>query len=285
MARPGLTRHRKFRRLTLALGSPIIARGALELLWDACYECGDDYVGTADDIEGLTGWTGEAGALTRALVDAGAPEGHGFIEAINSVSSELTRYRVHDLWHHAPEYVAKRRKRELERIQKVAPTVKRRRTAPNGGQRPPSSDRQNGDGRTPSPPPSPSPVEESGEPLDGSPPSLRVRAEGGEVLVTFPVVGNNGTEWRLRRRQVEEWQALFPNLNVLDECRHALGWIRANPRKRKTVTGMPRFLNAWLTRSVDRRSGGGGRAANEPSGPIVPDEQETARMLEAYRHD
>src|SRR5215207_3710760 len=112
MGRPGLTNHRKFRRLTRALGSPIVARGVLELVWDAAYECGDDYLGTAADIEQLVAWAGEPGTLARALADAGAPEGAGFIEPVDVAESAEPRYRIHDLWHHAPDYVAGRHARE-----------------------------------------------------------------------------------------------------------------------------------------------------------------------------
>lgn len=42
-----------------ALGSPLLARGALELLWDSCYESGEDYVGTSEDVENLIGWQGD----------------------------------------------------------------------------------------------------------------------------------------------------------------------------------------------------------------------------------
>jgi hypothetical protein len=116
MGRPGLTVHRKFRRLSRALGSAITARGVLELLWEPCYEAGDDYIGTAEDIDTLVGWTGESGALARALVDAGAPEGHGFIEVVTDQKGQApATYRIHDLWHHAPEYVKNRAARERER--------------------------------------------------------------------------------------------------------------------------------------------------------------------------
>jgi hypothetical protein len=129
VARPTLATHRKFRRLARALGSHLVARGALEILWDFCYEAGTDYVGTAEDVEALIGWTGDAGQLTAALVNAGSPEGRGFIEA---VTGEAATYRVHDLWHHAPDYVAKRRKRELDRL--PCRPVFDRHPAPNGGQ-------------------------------------------------------------------------------------------------------------------------------------------------------
>lgn len=115
MARPGLSIHRKFKRLSRALGSHLIARGALEILWDSAYESGNDYVGTAEDLEAIIGWTGEPGAMTRALVDAGFPEGAGFIEPVDADVNSPTGYRIHDLFHHAPEYVANRRARETER--------------------------------------------------------------------------------------------------------------------------------------------------------------------------
>jgi len=86
------------------------------------------------------GWTEDPQTLARALADAGAPEGFGFIEPIDadpSAPNAITTYQVQDLWHHAPEYVRKRRNRELERQKRVAPSAKRRTTAPRGrrGQR------------------------------------------------------------------------------------------------------------------------------------------------------
>jgi hypothetical protein len=174
MARPGLTQHRKFRRLARSLGSPVLAMGALELMWSACYDSGEEYLGTAEDIETLIGWTGDPGLVAQALVDAGKPEGHGFIEAItdgdHAGTDGVQRYRVHDLWHHAPDYVMKRHKRELERKQRVAPKVKKRRTAPNGGQRTPSPDSQIELDVTPAPAPAPAPALAQGE---GAPPERR----------------------------------------------------------------------------------------------------------------
>lgn len=127
MARPTLTKHRKFARLGRSLGSMMLARGALEMLWEVAYESGDDYLGTSGDIEHTVGWTGEPGTLTAALVACGAPEGQGFIDPIPGQGE--TTYRVHDLWHHAPDYVRKRQKREADRRQKSIPVQADRRTA------------------------------------------------------------------------------------------------------------------------------------------------------------
>lgn len=253
MARPGLTGHRKFRRLARSLGSVLIARGALELLWESCYESGDDYVGTSEDIETLVGWNGEHGMLTRALVEAGAPEGQGFIEpASESVDSGPISYRVHDLWHHAPDYVAKRRQREVARQQKSDPSV--RRTAPNGDGSAGLPLCLDGSERTPSPSHSPSPSHKNACDEDGS---ASVR------FLEFPVIGPGLTSWQLSEAQVAEWATLYRGLDVRGECRKALAWLQANTGRRKTAKGMARFLVSWLGRAVDS-----GRATRQAVAPI-----------------
>lgn len=251
MARPTLMTHRKFRRLARALGSKLIARGALEVLWDFCYEAGTDYVGTSEDVEALIGWTGETGQLTAALVTAGAPEGRGFVEPVEPVEGTPT-YRVHDLWHHAPDYVAKRRKRELDRLGRVDPVFDRQ-PAPNGGHSSEISDCQNEVDRT-----------RALAPARARARALAPAPEESPVLLLFPTVGQGGTEWRLRKPQVDEWQAAYPNLDVLAECRKALAWLNANPGRRKTARGMPRFLVTWCSRAVDS-----GRVSRPPGKPVT----------------
>lgn len=103
MARPGLTKHRKFLRLARLLNSQIVAMGALELMWQRAYEHGPD-LGDPLDVEFGVGWTGEPGQLAAALVDAGFLD-HGDDGAL----------RVHDLEDHAPAYYRKRVAREAAR--------------------------------------------------------------------------------------------------------------------------------------------------------------------------
>lgn len=250
MARPTLTTHRKFRRLKASLGSAIVARGVLELMWDACYESGDEYVGTSADIENLVGWDGEPGTLAKALLDAGAPEGYGFIEP---VAEGASTYRVHDLWHHAPEYVAKRRQRELKRQEKEAPGGVVRRTAPNGADIQGSLICQIENDGTPAPAHAPAPAraQKNVSSETSSEPPTR-------TLLVFPVVGPVG-DWPFTEAHVAHWTARFPGLDVHAETRKALAWVEANLRNRKTASGMPRFLVGWFTRAVNS-----GRASRAP---------------------
>ena len=179
MGRPGLTLHRKFKRLarvldgTLPGWGAVVARGALELLWDAAYEAGDDYLGDSDDVETTAGWRGAPGALTQALLMAGGDDAPGFIEPC---PDRPGRYRVHDLDDHAPDYVAKRRAREMDRRKKGVTLRELRAAAGAAGGKSAAARKANGvhllandqqtasicsengaNGATPAPAPSPSP--------------------------------------------------------------------------------------------------------------------------------
>lgn len=86
-------------------------------------------------------------------------------------------------------------------------------------------------------------------------------------VMTFPTVGESA-EWVLTRGHVANLRESYPTLDVLAECRKALGWVRADERRRKTPRGMPKFLFGWMGRTQDR--GGGARSA--PSPPKSNDE-------------
>lgn len=241
-------------------------------MWELAYESGEDYLGTSDDIELSVGWAGERGVLTRALVEAGAPEGEGFIETLDTPASSTVhaepRFRIHDLWHHAPDYVKKRRDRELERRQKQAPPTKRRRTADNGSHFTPPSDPLSRDGRTPSPSPSPSPSPQvtSSEPLRDSEPT-----PPSPTVMEFPTVGTGGASWALTHAQLATWASLYPTIDVPAEARKALAWLDANPGRRKTSRGMPAFLVSWFNRHTDRPGGGDRTPPSRPAPAPVRD--------------
>lgn len=124
MGRPGLSKHRKFKRLARTLDGlqvgfgSILARGAVEQLWEGPYEAGVDYLGDSRDVEAAAGWNGPEGMLTQALAAAGGEDHAGFIEEGGSQwwsEGKPGTYRVHDLYDHAPEYVRKRMDREAAR--------------------------------------------------------------------------------------------------------------------------------------------------------------------------
>ena len=49
--------------------------------------------------------------------------------------------------------------------------------------------------------------------------------------------------------KMKELASLFPGLDIPAELRAMRGWLQANPDRAKPESGMPRFINGWLTRS------------------------------------
>jgi hypothetical protein len=112
MARPGLRKHPKFLLLCRMLGEPAShVLGHLEFLWETAYESGKPEIGTMRQVELAADWEGEDGVLVNALLNCGDGE-PGFIE---QMECDPTRYQIHDLFDHAPDYVRRRMEREAER--------------------------------------------------------------------------------------------------------------------------------------------------------------------------
>lgn len=73
-------------------------------------------------------------------------------------------------------------------------------------------------------------------------------------LLVFPTVGTT-RDWALTVTQVALWAECYPNLDILSEARQALAWLHANPGRRKTASGMPRFFVNWFNRAVNQGRG------------------------------
>ena len=118
MAKPGTRNHGKYRRLVRLLGEPDShVYGYLHMLWEVAYERGEPRIGDALDVALACGYPGDPQAITQALVTCGGEEESGFLQEI---PGQPGRYEVHNLYKHAPEYVVKRRLRELSKVAQVA---------------------------------------------------------------------------------------------------------------------------------------------------------------------
>jgi len=81
-------------------------------------------------------------------------------------------------------------------------------------------------------------------------------------ILEFPCNGEKKT-WMLTKEFVEKYRPLYPNLDILAECKQAYAWVISNSGNKKTAKGMPKFLNGWFQRSNDR---GKGNRASPSSG-------------------
>lgn len=71
-------------------------------------------------------------------------------------------------------------------------------------------------------------------------------------VISLPL--NDKTFHDVCRGDVENWEGLYPAVDVMQELRKMRGWLDCNPTKRKTKRGIGRFINNWLSRAQD--SGG-----------------------------
>lgn len=66
----------------------------------------------------------------------------------------------------------------------------------------------------------------------------------------FPVVGKSAfCSWWLCATKLAEYRESFPGVDVAAELKLARQWCIDNPPRRKTESGMPAFLNRWLTKA------------------------------------
>lgn len=76
-----------------------------------------------------------------------------------------------------------------------------------------------------------------------------------------PVAGyvllNDGTAYGVTEKALSELQSLYPAVNAEQELRNIIGWCNANPKNRKTRSGVMRFINSWFSRTQNsaRKSG------------------------------
>ena len=93
-------------------------------------------------------------------------------------------------------------------------------------------------------------------------------ADSSPIVIT--ILLNDKTEYPVTETDIDGWKELYPAVDVLQELRKMKGWADANPTKRKTKSGIKRFINSWLSKEQDRyrqpteRPRGNGRESRQP---------------------
>jgi len=88
------------------------------------------------------------------------------------------------------------------------------------------------------------------------PPALALQATGEAPVPVIELPLRDGTLFPVYPHQIARWVRTFPDVLVLDTLREMAAWLDANPGRRKTRRGCPRFVTGWLLREQDTpRSG------------------------------
>lgn len=117
-----------------------------------------------------------------------------------------------------------------------------------------------------------SPPEVCGELPSSPPPAVRL-----------PLV--DGTEFWILEETVSELSNLYPAVDVQQQLRNMRGWLLANPKNRKTKTGIMRFVNAWLSREQNAarvETGKTKRSQTKPSYDFANDSDQQAAIRRMF---
>ena len=91
---------------------------------------------------------------------------------------------------------------------------------------------------------------------------------GGPAAVSAPPPAvllplNDGSEYPVTAEAVAEWAKLYPAVDVMQELRSMRGWLASNPQRRKTKSGIQRFVNGWLAKEQNKGGTNRGRWDDE----------------------
>lgn len=98
------------------------------------------------------------------------------------------------------------------------------------------------------------PTEVCGELPSSPPPAEPDPSPLSIVVIRLPLV--DGTEFGISENTVSELSDLYPAVDVPQQLRNMRGWLMANPKNRKTKSGIMRFVTAWLSREQNSARAG-----------------------------
>ena len=87
------------------------------------------------------------------------------------------------------------------------------------------------------------------------------KPDAGDAFIQLPL--NNKTFYSVEKADVEHYKELYPAVDIEQELRSMLGWLEANPRKRKTRSGIKAFITKWLSKAQNQ--GGVGYGSHQGS--------------------
>ena len=96
------------------------------------------------------------------------------------------------------------------------------------------------------------------------------------------MITKEGTDWLPTDEQVISWQHAFPDVDIFAELNVIATWLEANPTRVKTVRGMPRFCQSWLSRANQK---GGSPFAQQEQEATGKKPLKTWSQLDDLTHD
>ncbi|HTF61104.1 MAG TPA: hypothetical protein VK638_00185, partial [Edaphobacter sp.] len=84
------------------------------------------------------------------------------------------------------------------------------------------------------------------------------------TVFDLPLIG--GKQYGVPQKLYDEYIKAFPGVSVMDELAKLRVWLLSNPKRMKTLTGMPRCMNSWLSKAQNNQPHGRSNYGNLPVG-------------------
>lgn len=254
----GVAKHEKTQALAESLGLPICAVGGLlAFLWSWSIDHAEGENGSINDfsiraIEKACEWDGKRGVLVEALCACGFLDGEP--------DSEHNPLRIHD-WATYNGAILEHRRKEAEKKRKQRETEGQKRlgSVPPGGMpvglSPGTVPGDVSMGTVPLPTATVTEnrnrkqiTEDSREEEDTS---MELSGKVSDSpLFSLPL--NDGSVHGITQADIDSYSKLYPAVDIPQEIRKMIGWLDANPIKRKTRRGIKNFINTWLSKEQDK---------------------------------
>lgn len=237
-------------------------------LWSWCVQFASDGDLTAFDeldIALAAGYEGDPHTFISALIKC---------RLIDSTENGLF---IHD-WHEKQGLLIERRQKDLARMkayrERISTTDQTRNERVTNAQRRTYETNETRRDETNETKPS---IQDSGDPIHTTTEqvsSCAVRSEADHPapppsppVIVLPL---NAGERAVTEADLERDTALYPAVDVLAEYRKMAGWLIANPTKRKTKSGVNKFMAAWLAKAQDGSHGKPGNGNGHGHGRDSP---------------
>jgi hypothetical protein len=87
-------------------------------------------------------------------------------------------------------------------------------------------------------------------PPETLPLSLESESVPEPAIILLPL--NDGSEFSVTQKHVDEFRTLYPAVDVMQELRKMRGWLIGNSANRRTARGILRFVTSWLAKEQDK---------------------------------
>jgi uncharacterized protein YdaU (DUF1376 family) len=114
---------------------------------------------------------------------------------------------------------------------------------------------------------------------DGAP-----SGERSDPVIRLPTnrFNTSGEEFLVTPEMLPDWEAAYPAVDIRLALAQARAWLNDNPTKRKTKTGMRKFLGGWFERRQNGGFNGQNQGRGQPVATLQPGQQ-AGRLTPAQR--